>query len=136
MKWNEETTRQYLDEHGIAYRTYEALGAGSTYEEQVANVHPVLNSPHSPSECLLRYGQIGDVAPKYFNGWSRECCTLVARLGTDVILQSEHAFELVTREGSPIEAQIGGTLEEYLTTLRAQYSMTHNLYPQNPFSED
>lgn len=134
MEWNESTTRQYLGEHGVAYRTCKVLGPGSTYAEQFANQRDSLNSPHTPYLCMLRYGQVGDTAPDSFTGWRRHDLALAARLGSDAIVQYENVLELVTREGSPIEAQIGGTLDDFLTRLRAWHSMATNLYPQNPFA--
>jgi hypothetical protein len=135
MRWTEDSTRQYLDKHGIAYHTYMALGMGATCEEQEANLHPVLDPPYTPKRCLLRYGEIGDEAPDSFDGWQRVDYTLVARLGAYAILQHENVLELVTPDGSPIEAQIGGTLEQFLDTLKAWQSMATRLYPQNPFAK-
>ena len=110
MNWNEETTRQYLDERGVDYRTY-----------------------RTPEESLRAYGQVGD-SGVYFDGWRSKPVTLVARLGRDVVLQSSKIMELVTPEGSPIEAQIGGTLDEFIERLRAWQAMATGLYPQNPFT--
>jgi hypothetical protein len=135
MEWTESSAKEYMDNNGISYRTYMALGPGSTYEEQYANARPVLDTPYTPGACLRRFGQIGDTCPSYFNGRSCGPATLVARLGTDVILRQGNGWDLVTVEGTAIESQVGGTLEDFLRYREAWASMANNLAPQNPFSD-
>lgn len=123
MSWTEETTEQYLREHGMPYRKYRTVRGMD-----------ILDYKSSPSVCLLRYGHTGDSAShlRMRDGVPTEVIekTIAAELDSDtLIIQSDNVFVLTSRNGCTGDAQVGGTLEGFITYLGAWASMANTPGP-------
>ena len=110
MDWNETTTREQLELRGIAYSTYENTRGTR-----------VLDQGFSPRECHLRWGQVGDTCSRLHDTivWAEDDTLIVERAlpGRAII------YRLVSRDGFEGDSQIGGSLEQFLTYIRAWVSL-------------
>lgn len=103
MEWNQETTRAYLTEHGISYSEYETV-----YGE-------TLLFDRDPYSSMLTFGKLGDRCDRG---------RIVHEMDRDtLIVEDDGVFSLVGRDGAHGDAQIGGTLDEFIAYLDAWSSM-------------
>lgn len=133
MNWTEETTEQYLQGRGVKYHKYQTI-----FNDYI------LGYNYCPEVTMLRYGNVDDSCTKRAvqDGVVVEVHsnTIVAELdsGTLIIRDTpnpEHnsVYLLISRDGCTGDAQVGGTLESFLTYLNAWSSMANT---PDPFAEN